>query len=135
MSFINDASRWSNEVVVRTRAVSVGSGAFQASLTWNTTADLDLWLEQPDGSRIWYVNPSSGTTGGQLDVDDVDGFGPENIFFESAPPSGTYTVRVDHYFGTSPTGYTVTVTSNGTTQTYSGSISSGETITITEVSR
>jgi hypothetical protein len=134
-SFINDSNRWSDPVTVTTRAVSVGSGTLQASLTWNTTADLDLWVEEPDGTTIAYYNSVSSTTGGQLDVDDVDGYGPENIFYEETPPAGTYTVKVDHFSGASPTNYTVTITNNGSTQSYSGSISSNQTATIDTVQR
>lgn len=134
-SFINDSSSWSDPVTVTTRAVSVGSGSFQASLTWNTTADLDLWVDEPDGTRIIYFNPISSTTGGELDVDDTDGYGPENIFYDEAPPAGTYTVKVNHFYGASPTNYNVTITNNGTTQSYSGSISSNQTVTVDTVQR
>lgn len=134
-SFITDSSRWSDPVTVTTRAVSVGSGTFQASLTWNTTADLDLYVEEPDGTTIAYFNRISSTTGGQLDVDDLNGYGPENIFYEEAPPSGTYTVKVDHFSGASPTNYNVTITNNGVTQSYSGSISSNQTVTVDTVQR
>lgn len=134
-SFINDSSRWSDPVTVTTRAVSVGSGTLQVSLTWNTTADLDLWMDEPDGNRIIYFNKVSATTGGELDVDDINGFGPENIFYDEAPPSGTYTVKVDHFSGASPTNYNVTITNNGVTQSYSGSISSNQTVTVDTIQR
>ena len=122
-SFITDPDRWSNPVTVTTRVVNVGSGTFQVSLTWNTTADLDLWLNQPDESRIWYQAPISRASGGQLDVDDVDGYGPENIFFDGAPSlTGPYTIVVSHFSGASPTNYTVRVTINGSTETHSGTV-------------
>lgn len=130
MSFITDSSRWSNPATIRTRVVSVGSGSLQISLTWNTTADLDLWVEEPDGNRIWYVSKVSSTTGGELDVDDIDGFGPENVFYEDLPPAGDYVVKVDHFSGASPTGYTVTITDSGATRSFTGSISSDQTLTI-----
>ncbi len=122
-SFITDPNRWSNPVTVTTRVVNVGSGEFQVSLTWNTTADLDLWLNQPDESRIWYQAPTSEASGGQLDVDDTDGYGPENIFFDGRPGlTGPYTIVVSHFSGQSPTNYTVTVTIDGSTETHSGAI-------------
>jgi hypothetical protein len=129
MSFITDSSRWSNPATIRTRVVSVGSGSLQISLTWNTTADLDFWVEEPDSNRVWYVSKQS-ETGGELDVDDVNGYGPENVFYDDLPPAGDYVVKVDHFSGASPTGYTVTITDSGTSRSFTGTITSNQTITI-----
>lgn len=108
-----------------------GGGSVQISLTWDTTADLDLWVTDPAGERIYYGNRSSAT-GGVLDVDDTDGFGPENIYWPTNDaPVGTYTVQVDHFRGASPSPWRVTIVLSGRTQTFSGSVSTNETDTVT----
>lgn len=102
------------------------SGDVQVSLTWNTTADLDLYVTEPSGEVIWYSHRTSAT-GGQLDVDDTNGYGPENIFWPvgSAPP-GQYSVTVKHYSGSLPTTYRVTVTVDGSSSDYSGTLTSSK---------
>ena len=108
-----------------------GGGDVQVSLTWNTTADLDLWVTDPAGERIYYGNRTSAS-GGQLDVDDTSGFGPENIFWPTnGAPAGTYTVQVDHYAGASPSAWRVTTVVAGRTQTFTGSVSTGQTDAVT----
>lgn len=133
-SFIHDRMRWSNPVTIRTRALEVGTGTLQVSLTWNTTADLDLWLTEPNGNRIWYANPVSAS-GGELDYDNVTGYGPENIFYTTTPPSGTYEVRVNHFSGVHPTNYTVTVTNSGTTRVFTGTIGQFQTVLVHSFTR
>jgi hypothetical protein len=53
-------------------AVSSGFGDVKVTLTWDSTADLDLYVRDPDGTTISYQNTTS-PSGGQLDVDDRDG--------------------------------------------------------------
>jgi len=56
----------------------------QITLSWTGAADLDLWVIEPSGTRIYYGDPAS-PSGGQLDVDNrCDNFRvgrPENIFW------------------------------------------------------
>ena len=66
-------------IEVAHQSLQYGGGDVQITLTWDNTADLDLHVIDPQGERIAYFSPTS-TSGGMLDVDDVDGFGPENIF-------------------------------------------------------
>jgi len=107
-----------------------GGGDVQITLTWNTTADLDLHVIDPNGERIAYFSPAS-SSGGMLDVDDVDGFGPENIFWQQQQsPEGTYQVEVNHFAGESPSSFTVLVQALGQTRQYTGTISGGEFISI-----
>ena len=107
-----------------------GYGDVQVTLTWNTTADLDLWVTDPAGEKIYYGNPSS-ESGGELDVDDPDGFGPENIFWtDGAAPSGQYLVQLDHYSGESPTNYIILVQTTAGSQQYTGTITTGQTLDI-----
>ena len=102
-------------------ALRYGSGDVQVTMTWNNTADIDLYVTDPMGETIYYANPFS-SSGGQLDIDDVDGHGPENIF---------YSVSVNHFSGVSPTNFSVRVQVLGQSAIYNGSVSSDETITVT----
>lgn len=113
----------------------VSTGDVQVSLSWDTPTDVDLHLEQPDTTDIYYGAPTSAA-GGVLDVDSnagcsLDNINNENITYPtSTPPSGTYTVRVDYWSACSETGtthYTVTVrVKNHTTQTFTGTFAPGD---------
>ena len=94
-------------------ALRTETGDVQVTLTWDNEADLDLWVTDPAGERIGFSNPTS-SSGGRLDVDDTDGFGPENIFWPTnqAPP-GTYRVEVHYYDGPAPIGYSVLISAVG----------------------
>jgi hypothetical protein len=104
--------------------VAVGSGDVQINLHWDTTADLDLWVEDPFGNRVWYADtqPSSG---GQLDLDSYPacntegdrGRGNENVYWPIGGASrGSYSVYVvmyadcGTYAARVPTNYRVTAT-------------------------
>lgn len=104
------------------RLGATGSGDVKVTLTWDTTADLDLYVTEPNGETISYLNRSS-STGGQLDRDDRDGFGPENIFWPTgSAPSGQYSVTVKHFSGALPSTYTVVVVVGGASSEYSGTL-------------
>ncbi len=72
-------------------------GAVNVILSWQGTADLDLWVECPSGMTITHANRQA--CGGELDTD--ANHGPamdspvENIVFADAPESGSYKVTVD----------------------------------------
>ena len=76
----------------------------QVTLEWDSDADLDLAVTDPNGEEVDFVNRGPTTSGGQLDVDsnvqcDNDG-SVENVFWPTGgAPAGSYTVTV--------TGYTV----------------------------
>lgn len=92
----------------------LGTGDFQATLTWNTGSnqivgegcsssevrtDMDLHVWEPDGSHVYYSDRTGGTA--SLDIDNVCGFGPENIYVAPGnADSGTYYVGIVHYSGT-----------------------------------
>ncbi len=112
---------------------AVGTGDLQVTLTWHSTAaiDLDLWVTDPSGERCYYSNRTTAS-GGQLDRDNycsnyVNGR-PENIFWTSAT-SGQYVVEVNWYSdcaaGTTSMAYEVRVVNRGAVRTYSGTATAG----------
>ncbi len=84
-----------------TCSIDNGTGYLSATLKWDEgTSDIDLHTYEPSGDHVYYGS-KNGTTG-SLDVDDVDGYGPEN-YFSANPQTGTYTFRVrsfDQHFAT-----------------------------------
>jgi len=116
------SSHWSQPMDMSVSAVAVGSGDIQVSLTWNSTADIDLHVIEPDGNEIYFGNRTSAS-GGELDKDDVNGYGPENVFYNTAPPAGTYQVEVHHWSGDLPTNYVVTLKNGSSVTSYSGTLS------------
>ena len=75
-------------------------------LRWNTNySDVDFHLLPPSsdlddlwtGSDCYYGNRVT-SWGGQLDVDDVDGYGPEHITLGDATLSGTYRLFAHYYY-------------------------------------
>lgn len=99
-------------------------GVIHIAMSWNSQGtDIDLWVTDPRGEKIYYENPNSNS-GGYLDLDDTDGLGPENIYWRSGAPDGVYKVAV-HYFGCdnvcNPTSYKVKVSNGlGTVRNYEG---------------
>jgi hypothetical protein len=106
--------------------VTVGTGPVQVSVSWNSNADVDLYLIEPGGAEIYYGRTTS-PAGGVLDLDSNAGCstGPrnENITYNTSPPRGTYTVRVNYWSacGAASTQYVVTVRVMGqATRTFNG---------------
>jgi len=65
-------------------------------LDWsNDAADIDLWVDEPNGERAIYSYPRT-LIGGHLSDDMTSGFGPEEYFLRRAAP-GRYTVRANVY--------------------------------------
>jgi len=83
------------------------SGEITATLLWNNRNDLDLVIACPDGTLLYYGNPTA--CGGQLDVDRNAGETltrepVENIFWPSGKaPAGVYKVAVKYYARRDPT--------------------------------
>ena len=62
-------------------------------LSWNKpTSDLDLYVTEPSGTIVNYDNISGDY--GELDVDNVDGFGPEHYTSLLAPPGRAFVAKV-----------------------------------------
>ncbi|WP_435009165.1 YfaP family protein [Tundrisphaera lichenicola] len=89
------------------QGVAVRVGDPQFTLIWDSRADMDLHVIEPGGKEIYWNDPK-GKFGGELDVDNVEGFGPENIYWlkrnengsrDLGPgPPGEYKWYV-HYYG------------------------------------
>jgi hypothetical protein len=124
---------------------TVGTGDLQISVTWNTAADVDLHVIEPNQTEIYYANTRSAT-GGSLDLDanaacSTSAVTAENITWPSGrAPSGTYVVKVDYWdsCGAPSTTVTVTVNNGNVRQTFQrtfngsgdqGGAGSGEVIT------
>ena len=72
------------------QGVQVKVGDPQFTLIWDTNdVDLDLHVIEPGGKEIYWEDPK-GNKGGELDVDNTKGYGPENVYWlvESNEPGG-----------------------------------------------
>jgi hypothetical protein len=120
--------------VIRGIAVKVGDPQF--TLIWNTDGvDLDLHVVEPGGKEIYWESPK-GAQGGELDVDNTKGYGPENVYWlvdsdgpgsekvKGPGPSGVYKWYVQYYGGfggiAKPTHWKVRVKHAGQVTVYDG---------------
>lgn len=101
--------------------ITVGTGDVQVNITWDSKADIDLHVLDPQGAEIYWAGRTS-PSGGQLDLDSNAGCGSdgpraENIFWATGlvAPHGDYIVRVDNWSscGVAQTNYVVTVNAKG----------------------
>ncbi len=105
--------------LVQSRAAQgiVACGRLQATLTWNVPNDVDLYVDEPDGTRVSYRNTVGSV--GALDRDDQTGTGPENyrVLEGASLQTGTYRIGVNYYASRTEGSVvaTVTVTAEGTT--------------------
>jgi len=118
----------SNVVSTTINVLRLGTGNLQISLSWDSATDQDLYVTDPIGTTIYYANLTS-ISGGRLDRDDLDGFGPENIFWTDTAPDGQYSISVNDFEGTStPNNFIITVTgANDFMRTFNGSTINGST--------
>ena len=111
----------SDEVTVQCEIPPVD---IRVTLTWNTAGtDLDLYVKDPAG-QIVYFSFKNSDIGGQLDVDDRNGYGPENFTLDQGEAiDGEYEVWVRHWGGNLPSTATVMILlhegeSNESSETY-----------------
>jgi hypothetical protein len=121
------------------RGVAVKVGDPQFTLLWNSdNVDLDLHVIEPSGKEIYWEEPK-GILGGELDVDNTKGFGPENIYWmveskgpgtqkvKGPGPDGTYKWFVVYWGGfggiARPTHWQVRVKHEGKVNVYHGKFS------------
>ena len=58
-------------------AIAAAAGDLRVTISWNTDAtDVDLWVIEPDGTKVFYQN-SNSKSGGELSEDQTQGYGPE----------------------------------------------------------
>jgi hypothetical protein len=101
------------------RGVKVRVGDPQFTLIWDTkSVDIDLHVLEPKGDHLYFGN-RKGRQGGELDVDNTWGFGPENIYWlvpsggrksskvKGPGPSGAYRWSVHYYAAHRPDSPTV----------------------------
>jgi hypothetical protein len=118
------------------QGINVKVGDPQFTLVWDSQADIDLHVLEPGGAHIFWED-RHGRFGGELDVDDVDGFGPENIYWvvdrtdqgkvvKGRGPAGRYQWFVHFYGGhggfNSPTQWKVRVKQAGTVTIFEGTL-------------
>ena len=114
----------SNIAETEIEVLKLGQGTLQISFSWDNTADLDIWLIEPSAEKIYYGHKKSAT-GGELDRDDVDGFGPENIYWTSKPPEGQYIIKAHLYnyrYGDEIAQYSININFQETTKTFTGKL-------------
>ncbi len=120
-----------------TRVAAGNVDGLRVEMFWDTSGtDMDLHLLNTTGTRwasnddCYYINctvnadgsprlawgASGPTDDPRLDIDDVDGFGPENINI-TTPQSGTYRIAVHNYSGAGPNRVTVRIYCGGSTTT------------------
>ena len=129
----DNAGQVSNVVSTQVNVLQLGTGSLQISLSWNTPTDQDLYVADPLGETIYYSNTAS-SSGGQLDRDDTDGYGPENIFWIDSAPDGEYQVSVNDYSNTSTSNTVyVTVTAPGKNKRFTASTINGSTVDIVTI--
>jgi uncharacterized protein YfaP (DUF2135 family) len=74
-------------------------------LAWDDPqAELDLHVLTPNGEHAFFAAPVLAQGGGGMDVDSVDGAGPE-MFSMAAPLPGVYHVYVNYWGNFGPSGY------------------------------
>lgn len=115
-----------NRAYYRTSVTQTGctTAQFRVQLSWDTPdSDIDLHLIRPGGAvesenDCFYANcegtglewGAAGSAGNPvLDVDDLSGFGPENIFIRSGAEAGEYRIVVHNYDGSPATHATVKI--------------------------
>lgn len=122
----------SNVLSTTIEVLRLGTGALQISLSWGTATDQDLHVIDPFGEEIYFDDKTS-SSGGFLDRDDTNGFGPENVYWENAP-DGKYIVEVNDYENTStPNPFVVTVTSPNRSKRYNGETRQGNRVRVVEI--
>lgn len=120
-----------------TRVEAGNADGLRVEMFWDTdSTDMDLHLMNPDGSEwtsshdCYYGNCNTFGSGApildwygpddiddpRLDIDDTNGFGPENINI-TRPEPGTYRVGVHNFRGLGPNGVTVRIYCGGSTTT------------------
>lgn len=74
----------------------INNGPITATLIWDSLGDVDLHTYEPNGTHVSYLN-KQGTVG-YLDIDNLEGYGPEHYYSSCQNFSaGTYTFGVNYF--------------------------------------
>ncbi|MBC7815070.1 MAG: PPC domain-containing protein [Burkholderiales bacterium] len=97
----NGTSSGSFNLGLSAGAIALEGGAVTATLTWNSDADLNLFVRDPSGRTVSWSNPQAETIGGTLQIDsNTNCITPsaqpvEHIYWPGLTPvGGDYEVRV-----------------------------------------
>ena len=107
--------------------IPVEPGDVEVTLSWDTAADLDLHVADPNGDEV-YFGAEEVESGGVLDLDagypcDSLPIRNEHITWAlGTPPPGSYEVRVSYYESceAAETNYVVSIYNHGRRTTFSG---------------
>ena len=105
-----------------TTVTATGEG-IRVEVTWNTATDIDTHLLRRAGGTGWFNSPNdcyysnrtplwdaAGTADDpRLDIDDTNGYGPENINIDVPVTGSTYRVGIHYYSGTPATSVVVKI--------------------------
>jgi len=96
-----------NEDGIGVDSVNIKCTALSANLwvrlTWDKDySDIDMYITEPSGETCWYAHKKSTGTKAEIDVDDVDGYGPEHYYLSTAEGHtllpGVYQIDVQYYY-------------------------------------
>ena len=131
--YIEEMDQREEIIRIAEAALYTGYGDIQITLTWDNKSDLDLHVVDPFQEEISWNNPII-SSGGTLDYDDTDGYGPENVYWpKGSAPNGTYQVFLHNYFFEDKPGsanYIVLINAFGKTWKFQGTIYLGKTVRI-----
>ena len=104
----------------------IGSGPISVTLTWGAERDVDLHVNEPNGSHVYYGNMWGSS--GYLDYDDVTSWGPEHYYVVDCEnlATGRYGVGVNYYSGNGPETAHVQVQAGDIIRDYSINLSAPE---------
>jgi hypothetical protein len=74
------------------------SGFFTVTLTWDGAGDVDLHVDEPDRTHVYFANQQGRS--GHLDVDNTNSYGPEHYYAScdaNILQQGLYYVKIKNY--------------------------------------
>ncbi len=101
-------SYWGRSSMVKVNS-NVTASIARFELSWDGPGDVDLHLDSQNGQHVYYANRTLDQGGYRmnLDVDNMSGFGPENIRIFSLPSATNYRCFVNYYSGNARLNVTV----------------------------
>lgn len=129
-SLLNAKGRLSQTDTTFVTMERVGTGKLQITLAWDTDTDQDIYVKTPSGETISYMNKHADDDG-ELDRDDTDGYGPENVYWLAEAPDGEYVISVNDYLHTSQdNAFVITINGLGVNRQFYGTTRDGATVLV-----